>query len=224
MAKTLVVQAKVRKEFGKNHNRRLRAQGMIPGTVYGHKMEAVSVTVDPKEIHRILHSDSGRNTIFKLKVEGSSHDVLIRDFQLDPLRDTLLHADFQAIAMDQAMTFEVPVEPVGVSKGVKTSGGILDVVLRTIEIECLPADVPDQIEIDVTDLDIGDSVRVSQLKVDTSKLKILNDSNLVVINVSMPAIEKVEEAPVAEVAEGEEAAAEPEVIKKGKAEEEAAEE
>jgi large subunit ribosomal protein L25 len=223
MAKTVVVYAKVRNEFGKNPNRRLRANGLIPGVVYGRSMDAVAVTVDPRDIHRILHSDSGRNTIFKLDVEGASKDVLIRDFQLDPIRDTLVHADFQAIAMDQAMVFEVPVEPVGMAAAVKAAGGLLDVVLRTIEVECLPADVPDHIRIDVSNMNVGDSLRISQVQVDTSKLRILNDPDLTVINVSLPAIEKVEEAPAPE-AEEEVATAEPEVIKKGKAEEEASEE
>jgi len=175
----------------------------------------VAISVDPRDIHRILHSESGRNTIFKLNIGDTSRDVLIRDFQLDPLRDTLMHADFQAIAMDQTMEFEVPVETVGTAKGVKTGGGILDIVLRVIDVECLPADVPDHIRIDVKDLEVGDVVRVNQLEVDKSKVKILSDPDLVVINISLPAAEKAEEVPAA----GEEAAAEPEVIRRGKEEE-----
>jgi large subunit ribosomal protein L25 len=216
MANT-VVQATVREAVGKNKNRRLRAGGRIPAVVYGHGMTPVAVSVDPRDIYRILHSDSGRNTIFTLDVAGTSRDVLIRDMQLDPLRDTLVHADFQAIAMDQTMVFDVPVEPIGTAKGVKTGGGLLEVVLRTIQIECLPGNVPQHIPVDVTNLDIGGTIRVSQLQVDSEKITILNDPDLVVLSVALPAAEKVEEvaAPVEE-----EAAAEPEVIKRGKAEEE----
>lgn len=216
MAST-VVQATVREHLGKNENRRLRAGGRIPGVVYGQGITPMAISVDPRDIYRILHSDAGRNTIFKLDVAGTSRDVLIRDMQLDPLRDTLVHADFQAIAMDQTMAFDVPVEPIGTAKGVKTGGGLLEVVLRTIQVECLPGDVPQHIAVDVNDLDIGGTVRISQLQVDTEKVKILNDPDLVVLSVVLPAAEKVEEvvAPVEEAA-----TAEPEVIKKGKAEEE----
>ncbi|RPI29153.1 MAG: 50S ribosomal protein L25 [Acidobacteria bacterium] len=217
MANT-VVQATVREAVGKNKNRRLRSSGRIPGVVYGRGITPVSVSVDPRDIHRILHSGSGRNTIFKLDIDGTSRDVLIRDLQLDPLKDTLVHADFQAIAMDQAMVFEVPVEALGSAKGVKTGGGLLEIVMRTIEVECLPGDVPEHIQIDVSDMDIGDTQRVSQLKVDASKIKILNDPDLVVLSVVLPAAEKVEEVAVPT----EEATSEPEVIKKGKAEEEEA--
>jgi large subunit ribosomal protein L25 len=220
MANTLVIQASVRTALGKNQNRRLRNQGQIPGTVYGRGMEPVSVSVDPRSISRILHSESGRNTIFKLEIEGTSRDVLIRDFQLHPIKSTLVHADFQAIAMDQTMVFEVPVEAVGTAKGVKAEGGMLDLVLRSISLECLPADVPDHILIDVSELEVGDSVRVAQLQVDTSKLTILNDPDLVVINLTLPTTERVEE----EVAATEEEGTEPQVIRKGKAEEESGEE
>ncbi len=216
MANT-VVQATVRETVGKNENRRLRAGGRIPGVVYGRGITPIAVSVDPRDIHRILHSDTGRNTIFKLDVNGTSRDVLIRDMQLDPLRDTLLHADFQAIAMDQTMTFDVPVEPIGTAKGVKTGGGLLEVVLRTVQVECLPGNVPQHIAVDVNELEVGGTVRISQLQVDTEKIKILNDPDLVVLSIVLPAAEKVEEVVAAPT---EEEAAEPEVIKKGKAEEE----
>jgi len=186
--------------------------------MYGRGITPTAVSVDPRDIHRILHSDTGRNTIFKLDVDGTSRDVLIRDMQLDPLRDTLLHADFQAIAMDQTMEFDVPVEPIGTAKGVKTGGGLLEVVLRTVQVECLPGDVPQHIAVDVNDLEVGGTVRISQLTVDTEKIKILNDPDLVVLSVVLPAAEKVEEV----AAPTEEATTEPEVIKKGKAEEEEA--
>ncbi len=217
MATTVVVQATKRGEFGKNSNRRLRNTGRIPAVIYGRGLDPVPVTVDPRDVSRILHSDTGRNTIFKLDIEGTSKDVLIRDYQLDPIRDSLVHADFQAIAMDQTMTFQVPVETVGEAKGVKASGGTLDLVMRTIEVECLPGNVPQSIGLEVADLEIGDSVRVRQLKFDESKIKILSDPDLVVLTVSAPVVEEAPPVPV------EAETAEPEVIKKGKGEEEAAE-
>jgi large subunit ribosomal protein L25 len=218
MPTTVVVQATRRDEFGKNSNRRLRITGRIPAVIYGRGLDPVPVTVDPRDVSRILHSDTGRNTIFKLNIEGTARDVLIRDFQLDPVRDSLVHADFQAIAMDQTMAFQVPVEMVGEAKGVKAAGGTLDLVMRTIEVECLPGDVPQSITVQVDELQIGDAVRVRQLTVDETKIKILSEPDLVVLTVSAPVIE---EAPPVPVAEGE--AVEPEVIKKGKGEEEEAE-
>jgi large subunit ribosomal protein L25 len=195
----------------------LRREGRIPGIVYGRGLSTIAVKVDQREVERILHSDTGRNTIFKLNVDESSRDVIIKDLQRDPVKDDLLHVDFQVIAMDQVMTFEVPIEAVGTPLGVRSGGGILDIVLRTIEIECLPADLIDHIRVDVADMNIGDSLRVGQLQVDEKRIKVLSDPDLVVINMAAPHLEKVEEAPAVE------AAAEPEVIKKGKAEEEAGE-
>ncbi len=209
--KDLVIQAEQRSMVGKNANRRLRTTGKIPAVVYGHGFEAVSVAVDPKDIHRILHSESGHNTIFKLQLPDATKDVLIRDYQLDPVKGHLLHADFQTVAMDEVMVFEVPVETVGNSIGVK-NGGVMDIVLREIELECLPSDVPDSLEVDVTALDIGDVVRVEDLKYDSTKITLLSEPDLVVLTIAAPAVEE-EEEPVEEVV------AEPEVIKKGKVEE-----
>ena len=213
MANT-VVQATLRDAVGKNPNRRLRASGRIPAVVYGRGVTPVSISVDPRDVQRILHSASGRNTIFTLEIDGNSRDVLIRDLQLDPVKDTLIHADFQAVAMDQTMVFEVPVEPVGTAKGVKTGGGILEIVLKSIEVECLPGDVPEDIKIDVSEMDVGDVLRVSQLQVDTSKIKVLNEPDLVVLSIVLLALERAEEA----AAPVEEAGVEPEVIRKGRAE------
>jgi large subunit ribosomal protein L25 len=216
----LIVQAQNRTEFGKNVNRRLRASGRIPGVIYGSDLETLHVSVDPSDVVRILQSESGHNTIFKLKVDNTLADVLIRDLQLDPLKGTLIHADFQTVAMDEVMEFQVPVEVQGTAVGVKNHGGILDVVLREIEVECLPGEVPDSIPIDISELEIGNSVRVSELAVD-EKVKILSDGELVVVHVVPP---RVEAEPEVIEEEEEEEGAEPEVIKKGKAEEEAGEE
>ena len=211
----LVVEAQTRTEFGKNSNRRLRASGLIPGVIYGSGRETMHVAVDPSEVVKILHSESGHNTIFKLAVEKDLADVLIKDLQLDPLKGTLLHADFQTVSLDQVMAFQVPVDVQGTAVGVKTHGGILDLVMREIDVECLPGDVPDSLPIDVTELNIGDAVRVSDLAEDP-KVQIMSDGDLVIAHVVAPRVEVEEE----EVEEEElEEGAEPEVIKKGKAEE-----
>lgn len=213
-----VVLADRREQFGKNSNRRLRAQGQIPAVMYGHAMESVEVSVNPKDLDRILHSETGRNTIFALEVGGESQDVLIKDYQLDPIKGYLLHADFQAVAMDEQMVFEVPVQVVGTAKGV-VEGGILDTVMRGIQLECLPGNVPDNILVEVSELEIGDSIRVGDLDIDTSQLSILSEPDLVVITVGAP---RVEEEP--EIEEELEEGEEPELIGEDQSEEGAAEE
>ena len=213
----VVVLADRREQFGKNSNRRLRAQGQIPAVMYGHAMESVEVSVNPKDLDRILHSETGRNTIFALEVGGEAQDVLIKDYQLDPIKGYLLHADFQVVAMDEQMIFEVPVQVVGTSKGV-IEGGILDTVMREIQLECLPGNVPDNILVEVSELEIGDSIRVGDLSIDASQLSILSEPDLVVITVGAPRVE--EEPEIEELEEGEE----PELIGEDQPEEGAAEE
>ena len=213
MAK-ITVQADERQEVGKGPNRRLRTQGKIPAVLYGQGLETLSVSVDTGDVDQILCSETGHNTIFKLQCGSNSTDVLIRDYQLDPVKGTLLHADFQVVALDKKMTFAVPVQTMGTASGV-TAGGVLDIVLREIDLECLPSDVPDHIPVDVTELEIGDSVRVEALQIDLSKISVLSDPNLVILSIVPPL---VEEEP--EVIAEEEELEEPELIKKGKAEEE----
>ena len=213
----VIVKAESRTEFGKNATRRLRVEGKIPGVLYGRGVESISVVVDPADVIQILNSDSGRNTIFELVTDSSRNDVLIKDLQVDPVKGSLVHADFLCIAKDRVMEFQIPVEPIGIPEGVQTHGGMLEVVLREISVECLPGDVPDQVQVDVTDLDIGAAIRVSELAIDTNKVKLLSDPELTVLTVVPP---RVEEEP--EVLVEEEEALEPEVIKKGKGEEEEA--
>ena len=213
----VIVKAESRTEFGKNATRRLRVEGKIPGVLYGRGVESISVAVDPADVIQILNSDSGRNTIFELVTDSSRNDVLIKDLQVDPVKGSLVHADFLCIAKDRVMEFQIPVEPIGIPEGVQTHGGMLEVVLREISVECLPGDVPDQVQVDVTDLDIGAAIRVSELAIDTNKVKLLSDPELTVLTVVPP---RVEEEP--EVLVEEEEALEPEVIKKGKGEEEEA--
>ena len=221
----IVVAAESRTETGKNQNRRLRAKGLVPGVLYGTNKKAVSVAVSPKAIGAILRSASGGNTLFDLEYAGSRRKVILKEFQVEPVNGRLLHADFYEVALDRTLELKVPVELTGVPVGVKTEGGLLDFVTRELEIECLPADIPERITVDVSHLALGRHFRVSELKV-SEKIKILTDANLVIAHVVVP---RAEEAPtvVAEevAAEAAGTATEPEVIKKGKtAEGEAGEE
>lgn len=209
----LTVESQIRQEFGKNANRRLRATGKVPGIVYGRNVEPVAIAVDSKDLDRILFSDMGHNTIFKLKYRDQERNVLIREHQRDPVGDELLHADFIAVSMDRTMIFDVPVETVGTATGVKMYGGILDLVLREIHLECLPGDLPDHIRVDVTDLEIGDSVRVEHLDVDTDKVKILSDPDLTILTIAAPSVEADAEEMMLE-----DETAEPEVAGEGQPE------
>ena len=209
----IVVEAQRRDPAGKNANRRLRKSGRIPAVVYGGKREPLPVLVDPHAISDVLHSQSGHNTIFSVSVEGSQSNVMVKDYQLDPVRGTLMHADLYEIAMDQLLKLTVDVETVGEAEGVKIDGGILDVVSRSLEVECLPADIPKSIQVDVSMLKINDYIRVKNLTANP-KVRILTDPEVVIVTVAPPIKEEVvEEAAPA-------APAEPEVIKKGKAVEE----
>jgi large subunit ribosomal protein L25 len=218
----IVVSAEGRTDRGKNAARRLRVKGLIPAVVYGGKGEAVSVAVDPKVLLRVLRSETGRNTILKLDLgaEGKTSAIL-KQWQLDPVKESFLHADFYRIAMDVALQVKVPVAVKGEARGVKTDGGILELIMRFIEVECLPGDIPERIEIDVTDLGINDSLRISSVLVN-AKIKILEDADQVVVHVIAVKEEAAPVAGAAPAAEGEApaGASEPEVMKKGKKEEE----
>jgi large subunit ribosomal protein L25 len=217
----IVVAAQGRAETGKNVNRRLRTQGLIPGVVYGAAKKSIAIAVSPKEITTILRSASGENTLFDLEIEGKRRKVILKEFQLGPVKGQLLHADFYEVALDKVLAVKVHIEIQGVALGVKVQGGILDFVTRELEVECLPTDIPDKISVDVSALELGKHVRVSDL-VAPAKVKVLTDPDVVVVHVVAPRAEEV--AAVAEVAAEGATAAEPEVIKKGKVEGEAADE
>ena len=208
----IVIDVTPRTEFGKNPSRRLRRSGMIPGIVYGSSKPPVPISVDPKQVERILHLESGVNTVFMLHLVGKDQRrfAMIKDFQTDPVSNRLQHTDFIRIQMDEAIQVNVPIQTVGEAPGVKLDQGILDIPLREIRIESLPADIPDHIPVDISTMKIGDSIRVADL-VAPPRVKILTDTNQVVAVVTPPA--KEEEAGAAPVAE----VTEPEVIKKGKA-------
>ena len=220
MSPALSVEADPREDFGKNASRRLRHAGRIPGVVYGGGGPAIPVTVDPKRISAILHSESGHNAIFSLEIKGKAPArVMLRDWQVDPLHGDLLHVDMVRVARDAKLKVKVPVHITGEAKGVKVQGGIFEFLLREVELECLPDDIPDHLTVDVTELLIGRNLRVAELPVG-EKVKVLTDAHRVVAHVVAPKAE--EEKPAAEVVEV--APGEPEVIRKGKAEEAAGEE
>ncbi|HTW45444.1 MAG TPA: 50S ribosomal protein L25 [Acidobacteriaceae bacterium] len=205
-------------KFNKNAARRVRAKGRIPAVVYGAAEPAVAVEVDPKQIMKILHSDSGHNSIFDLEINGSTAKTkaMIVDWQYEPIKGSLLHIDLKRIALDKPIRVEVPIQLVGIATGVKTQGGILDQVLREIEIECLPGDIPSHIDVDVTELAFGTVLRVADVP-HSEKLKFLTDEDATVAHIT--AVKEEVAPPAEEVAAAAVAApAEPEVAKKGKQE------
>lgn len=218
----ITLSAQVRSDFGSAASRRIRRDGRVPAIVYGGSGDNVAVSLDPKEIIRVLRSEAGRNTIVSLEVPGAeTRNVILRDWQVDPVRETILHADFQRIAMDQLLTLTVPIAIHGEAEGVKTDGGLLEVVLRELEVECLPADIPERIDCDVTNLKMNEALRVRDLP-PLERVEILADADRVIVHV----VSVKEEAAPAE-AEGVEALAgeageegEPEVASRGKQEEE----
>ena len=213
------LEAVKREGRGKNEGNRLRASGKIPAVVYGSRKEGkapegVAVAVDPKQLLRILHSESGANTLINLKVDGSEARVMVKEYQLDPITHALLHADFYQLAMDKAITVTVPIVLKGEPRGVKLQGGLLDFVTRDIQVQCLPTDIPEHIDVDVTELMLNQSIRVRDLA-QSDKWKALTDGETMLVHVVTP---KVEEAAAATetAAAAPAGGAEPEVIKKGK--------
>lgn len=216
----VILQAVKRGERGKNEARRLRAAGRLPAVVYGSAGEsgratALPVSVEPKALTRILRSESGANTIITLAIDGEGDSrVLVKEYQLDPLSQHLLHADFFRIAMDQLLTVSVPVVLKGEARGVKQQGGVLDFVQRQIEIECLPGEIPEHIDIDVSELLVHQVVRVRDVA-SGARWTAVSDPETMIVHVLAP---KAAEEPAAADAAAPAATAEPEVIKKGKSE------
>jgi large subunit ribosomal protein L25 len=209
------VAAEPRTGRGKNEARRLRASGRIPAVVYGTGQDPVAVAVSPKEVNRILHSTSGHNTIFDVEIESGSTPVMVVDWQEDPIRGTLLHVDLKRIDLSKRIAVKVPVHTAGDPRGVKIQGGLHELVTREIEIECLPDDIPENFTMDVTELTIGQSIRASDVPL-AGSMKLLSPpdaviSHVVSLKAEVVATEEAEAVP----------GSEPEVIKKGKKEEEA---
>jgi large subunit ribosomal protein L25 len=216
----VTLQAVKRGDKGKNEARRHRAAGRLPAILYGSGNQPIPVTVEPKALSRILHSDSGANTLITLRVEGESEArVLVKEYQLDPITHDLLHADFYRVAMDRVIQVTVPITLKGEAKGVKLQGGIVDFVTRQIELECLPGDIPEHIDVDVTELMMNDGVRVRDLATG-GKWTSLTEPETLIVHLVAP---RAEEAPAVDAAAAAAAPgtpAEPEVIKKGKTDKE----
>jgi large subunit ribosomal protein L25 len=215
------LEATARDTFGKNEARRTRRDGRVPAVLYGEGKDATPIAVEPRALLKILHSESGANTLISLKLSGAGDArVLVKAFQLDPVTHQVLHADFYRVAMDKTLQVTIPVTVKGEPKGVKQQGGILEFIRREIVIECLPADIPEHVEVDVSDLMLHQGVRVRDIPIDP-KWKPVTEGELMLVHVIMPKAEEVaapaEAAAAAPVAT---APAEPEVIKKGKKEDE----
>lgn len=216
MAIQISLAAESRIADGKGAARQLRRAGRIPATLYGARKEPLSLSLDPTQLNKLLHSESGHNTIFSLEVAGGETTAaMLVDWQREPMRGRLLHVDLKRIAMDQRIRVKVPIHVQGEAMGVKIQGGILEVVTREVEIECLPNEIPEHIAVDVTALGLGQNLRAQDLRLDGNRQLITDGDRVVAHVVAVKAVE--EAAPAAEAA-----ATEPEVAKKGKAESEEA--
>jgi len=214
-----VVVAKAREgKFNKNAARRVRVAGKIPAVIYGPGADPVALEVDPKQISRILFSETGHNTIFDVEINGTvSAKAMIVDWQREPLKDLLIHIDMKRIALDKKLQVSVRVKLVGIPVGVKAEGGILDQVLREVNVECLPADIPSHIDVDVSAMKMHSSLRVADLP-HSDKITFLNAEDATIAHI----VSIREEAATAETADVAATTAEPEVAKKGKPEDAAA--
>ena len=211
-----LLEAQPRTPGTKNDARRVRRGGKVPAVIYGAGKAALPVSVDPRQVTRILHSQTGHNTVFDLTVDGERTKAMIVDWQYEPIKGSLLHIDLKRIAMDQKLRVNVPIELVGEPAGVKQQGGILEQITREVEVECLPGDIPNQIELDVSELVFSVVLRIADLP-KSDKVKFLSDPDQPVAHIISI---KEEEVPTADAVAGEAAAApaEPEVMKKGKQE------
>jgi len=218
MRKEITVSAEPRESRGKNEARRLRVKGLAPAVLYGSERDAVAISVNPKDVNKILHSNTGHNTIFNLSVQGGEDTpVMIVDWQSDPVKDNLLHVDLKRIDLAKRNVFKVRVHTTGEPKGVKLQGGLLEVITREIEIECLPDEIPELYTMDVTELMIGQNLRASDIPLGGS-VTLVSPPEQVIAHVVALKAEAVE-TPAAEA--GAATPAEPEVIKKGKKDEDA---
>jgi len=219
----IIVEAAPRDTRGKNAARRVRAAGQVPAVLYGGKGGPETLEVNAKQVSAILRSAMGHNSILTVKTRDSEHSAIVKDWQVDPVKGTLIHVDLLRVAMDVQMRVKVPIHTFGEPQGVKLQGGIFEMVTREVEIECLPADIPTEFRLDISPLMIGMQLRASDIQLDSQKMKLTSDPQRVLAHVVAL---RVEEEKPAEVVAGEAAAApaEPEVIKKGKKEVEEGEE
>jgi large subunit ribosomal protein L25 len=218
----ITLSASAREDHGKSACRHIRKEGMIPAVVYKDGEGAISLKVDRKELWHALHTDAGSNVIINMRIAAGKKEeektVIVKETQVDPLNDKLIHVDFHEISLKDKLTVKVPIEVKGEAVGVLENEGILSQILWEMEVECLPTDIPEHINVNVESLEIGDAIHVKDLEL-PDNVDPLEDPEQVVVSVHPPQAEEEEEE-----AEGEEGAVEPELIKKGKAEEEGEEE
>jgi large subunit ribosomal protein L25 len=222
LRKDITVTAEVRATRGKNEAHRTRRAGQIPAVVYGAYKDAISVSVNPKEINKVVRSSTGLNTIFNLHIAGGElTPVMVVDQQVDPIKGTLLHADFKRIDLNKRIKVTVPVHVFGEAAGVKVQGGLLEIISRSVEIECLPDEIPEDFKLSVADLMIGQSKRAGDVGL-AGSMKLVSAPDTVIAHVvALRAEETPAAAATPEAGAAPAAATEPEVIKKGKKEEEA---
>ncbi|MCD6452273.1 MAG: 50S ribosomal protein L25/general stress protein Ctc [Acidobacteria bacterium] len=196
-----LITAEERKELGKNVARRLRRNGRIPAIIYGENKKPIPIAIDPKPVLPLIRSGKGESTILRLKIGKKKEEkVIIKDYQVDPIRDTLAHVDFLRISMTKRIRVHIPIVLTGEAKGVKEEGGIVEFLLREVEIECLPGDIPDHIELDITELRTGDSLHISDIT-PPEKVEIVSDPTLTVVHIGAPAKVAAEAVEVTEEAE-----------------------
>src|SRR5271163_4605255 len=215
MAEQIVVEGAPRAKRGKNEARRLRQTGKVPAVLYGGKGDAITLSVNTKQVVSILRSERGHNTLFQVDRGGKHEPAILKDWLVDPVSGNLLQGDLLRVAMDVRMKVKVPVHTFGEPSGVKVQGGVFELVTREVEVECLPADIPTEFKVDVSGLALNQSLRASDLPIDTAKIKLLTDLHTVLAHVVALRVE--EEKPVEAAVPGT-TPAEPEVIKKGKKE------
>jgi large subunit ribosomal protein L25 len=217
-----LIKAEIRKEFGKNANRRLRRSGRLPGILYGDKLENIPVILQKKDIQKILKSETGENTLFKVALNSKTYEVMIKDLQRDPIYHDIIHVDLYQIALDKPIEVSIPIVLTGEAVGVKSEGGFVDFVTREIEIRCLPKNIPENIEVDISELHVNQSLKVEDIPVPEG-IEIIEDPEVVIVHIEAPEEEeeKVEEKEETLFAEEPE---QPEVIKKEKPSEEEREE
>lgn len=218
---SLTIKCEKRDVFGKNASRRLRREGKVPAVLYGGDEPSTHLAIQKEDIFGILRSESGENTIFKTSFDSESKDTMIKEFQADPVTDEILHIDLILIAMDKAVRVSVPIVVAGEAVGVRTEGGFVDLIIREVEVECLPGDIPEQIDVDISDLHLHQSIKIEELTF-PKDVESVSDPQTLVVLIEAPTKEEEivreeeEEEEVEVMAEGEQ----PEVIKKEKEEEE----
>src|SRR5579863_1996425 len=183
MADKIIVEAAPRDSRGKNEARRLRVTGKVPAVLYGDKGDAIALSVNTKQVSQILRSATGHNTLFQVAIAGKEEPAIVKDWQVDPVTGNLLHVDLMRVAMDVRMRVKVPVHTFGEPSGVKVQGGVYEIVAREVEVECLPADIPTEFKVDVSGLALNQSLRASDLSIDTTKIKLITEANAVLAHV-----------------------------------------